>query len=141
MEGTMTPDEVVLVQSSFAKVLPISDVAADLFYDRLFELDPSLRPLFPEDLRDQKKKLMTMLRVAVTGLNDTPSIVPAVQALGRRHASYGVVPAHYATVGAALLDTLAKGLGEAFTTEVRAAWVSIYGVLSGLMIAAGEQPA
>jgi hemoglobin-like flavoprotein len=141
MEGTMTPDEVVLVQSSFAQVLPISDIAADLFYDRLFELDPSLRALFPEDLRDQKKKLMTMLRVAVTGLSDTPSIVPAVQALGRRHASYGVVPAHYATVGAALLDTLAKGLGEAYTPEVRAAWVSIYGVLSGLMIAAGEQPA
>ncbi len=137
----MTPEAVTLVQTSFAKVAPIADVAADLFYDRLFELDPSLRPLFPADLREQKKKLMTMLRVAVTGLRDTPSILPAVQALGRRHATYGVQPAHYAVVGAALLDTLGKCLGDDFTPDVRAAWGDVYGLLSQVMQAAAAEAA
>ncbi len=138
----MTPEQVSLVQDSFAKVLPIADTAADLFYDRLFELDPALRALFPEDLREQKKKLMTMLRVAVTGLSDTKSILPAVEALGRRHAAYGVSPEHYTTVGAALLDTLEKGLGDAFSAPVKQAWEQVYGILSSTMLsAANTEPA
>jgi len=127
---------IALVQASFEKVAPIAGVAADLFYTRLFELDPSLRSMFPADLTEQKKKLMQMLTVAVRGLSRLDDIVPAVQALGRRHAGYHVKPEHYATVAAALLWTLEQGLGPAFTPEVKAAWVEVYTVLSQTMIAA-----
>lgn len=122
-----------LVQSSFAKVVPIADVAADLFYDRLFEIDPSLRPLFKGDLKEQKKKLMQMLSAAVRGLDDLPSLVPLVRELGARHGGYGVTDAHYDTVAEALLWTLDKGLGEAFTPETKNAWIEVYGVLASTM--------
>ena len=129
----MTPEQMVLVQKSFRLVEPIADTAAELFYKRLFELDPSLRVLFPEDLRAQRRNLMQMLTIAVRGLRRLDAIVPAIQALGRRHAGYGVRPEHFDTVGAALLWTLAQGLGPAFTPEVRDAWVAVYGVLAGTM--------
>lgn len=134
----MTPAAVALVQDSFRQVVPIAGVAADLFYDRLFDLDPALRPMFPSEMSDQKRKLVQMLAAAVNGLSDPDALVPAVQGLGRRHAGYGVAPAHYATVGTALIDTLAEGLGEDFTPEVRAAWTQTYALLSGVMIAAAE---
>jgi hemoglobin-like flavoprotein len=127
---------IALVQTSFEKVLPIADVAADLFYTRLFELDPSLRPMFRADITEQKKKLMQMLTVAVRGLSRLDEIVPAVQALGRRHAGYHVKPEHYATVAAALLWTLEQGLAADFTPELREAWVEVYTVLANTMIAA-----
>lgn len=122
-----------LVQSSFAKVVPIADKAADLFYDRLFSIDPVLRPLFKGDLKEQKKKLMQMLAGAVKGLDDMDTLVPVVRQLGARHAGYGVKDEHYETVAAALLWTLSKGLGEAFTSETREAWVEVYGIISTVM--------
>jgi hemoglobin-like flavoprotein len=129
----MTPQQKVLVQNSFEQVLPIADVAAELFYGRLFELDPSLRPLFRGDMKEQGRALMSMIKVAVAGLDNLEKIVPAVQSLGRRHAAYGVTDAHYDTVAAALLWTLEQGLGEAFTPEVKGAWVEVYTILATTM--------
>ena len=129
----MNPQHKYLVQSSFEKVAPIADTAAALFYGRLFELDPSLRPMFTTDLKEQGKKLMNMLTLAVRGLDKLDQLVPAVQALGRRHAGYGVKAEHYNTVGAALIWTLEKGLGEAFTPEVKEAWIAVYTLLSQTM--------
>jgi len=138
---TMTPQQIDLVQTSFKKVVPIAGTAADLFYGRLFEIAPQVRSMFPDDLADQKKKLMAMLGTAVAGLSHLDTLVPAVQALGRRHAGYGVKAQHYAPVGSALLWTLEKGLGEAFTPEVKDAWATAYIVLSTTMMnAATEKP-
>jgi hemoglobin-like flavoprotein len=134
----MTPHSVALVQASFRKVVPIAGLASDLFYDRLFATAPEVRALFPDDLSDQKKKLIQMLAVAVNSLGNLDMIVPAARDLGRRHGGYGVTPAHYSTVGAALIWTLRHGLGEAFTPEVEAAWAETYGLLSGVMIDAQE---
>lgn len=129
----MTPDKVALVQSSFKQVAPIADKAADIFYARLFEIAPETRALFPEVMTDQKKKLMQMLAVAVNGLSNLDAIVPAVQELGARHQGYAVTPAHYDSVGAALLYTLETGLGTGFTSEVEAAWAETYGTLASVM--------
>ncbi|WP_238367221.1 globin family protein [Mesobacterium pallidum] len=118
--------------------MPIAGPAADIFYDRLFEIAPQVRPLFPEDMTDQKKKLMQMLAVAVNGLTKLDEILPAVQDLGRRHAGYAVTSEHYDHVGAALIFTLGKGLGDDFTPETREAWVETYGVLASVMIEAQE---
>jgi hemoglobin-like flavoprotein len=125
--------DIALVQASFQQVLPIADEAAALFYARLFELDPSLRALFRDDLAAQGRALMGMLRVAVAGLTRLDQIVPAVQALGRRHAAYGVTDAHYAAVAGALLWTLERGLGDTFTPETRSAWVAVYTLLATTM--------
>ena len=137
----VTPEDVSLVQSSWAKVAPISDTAADLFYGKLFELDPTLRALFPEDMTEQKKKLMQTLAVCVNGLSDLGEIVPAVKALGQRHVGYNVKDEHYETVGTALLWTLGQGLGDDFTPETEAAWTGVYTVLATTMKeAAAEVP-
>ena len=125
----MTPEQKLLVQHSFEKVLPIAETAAGLFYGRLFALDPSLRPLFKGDLDEQGRKLMYMLRVAVGRLDQLDEITPAVQKLGQRHVDYGVKEEHYATVGAALLWTLEQGLGADFTPDTRVAWTQLYTVL------------
>lgn len=129
----MQPAEKELVQTTWKKVIPIADTAAELFYGRLFELDPDIRPLFKGDMKQQGQKLTDMITVAVDGLDDLDAIVPAVQALGVRHAGYGVVESHYDTVGTALLWTLEQGLGEAFTSEVRDAWATVYGLLADTM--------
>jgi nitric oxide dioxygenase len=129
----MTPEQIALVQETFKAVLPIKDTAADLFYGRLFEADPSLEALFPEDLTEQKQKLMATIATAVGSLDKLDDIVPVVQELGVRHIAYGVKPEHYDTVGAALLWTLEQGLGEAFTPAVKAAWTEIYTVLAETM--------
>jgi hemoglobin-like flavoprotein len=134
----MTPEQVKLVQDSFQKVVPIADTAADLFYDRLFTIAPEVKPLFPEDLAPQKKKLMQMLATAVMNLHQVEKILPAVQDLGRRHVSYGVTPKHYEPVGAALLWTLEQGLGPAFTPSVKDAWVEVYTTVAGVMTKAAE---
>jgi hemoglobin-like flavoprotein len=126
----------MLVQTTFEQVRPIADEAAALFYRRLFELDPSLRPMFHGDLREQGRKLMSMIQMVVGSLYRLDKIVPAIQGLGRRHAGYGVRPEHYQTVAAALLWTLEQGLGEAFTPEVKAAWVAAYTLLAEVMQAA-----
>jgi hemoglobin-like flavoprotein len=129
----MTPKQIELVQDTWQNVLPIADTAAKLFYGRLFSLDPGLKPLFKGDMEAQGRKLMAMIGTAVSGLGRLESIVPAVQALGRRHAGYGVKEAHYETVAAALLWTLEQGLGQAFTEEVKGAWASAYGLLAKAM--------
>mmetsp|Transcript_8108 Transcript_8108/g.17556 ORF Transcript_8108/g.17556 Transcript_8108/m.17556 type:complete len:586 (+) Transcript_8108:157-1914(+) len=135
----LTPEQVALVQSSWAKVVSIADAAADLFYEKLFELDPDLRPLFPDDMCEQKEKLMKMISLAVEGLDDLGGLVPKVEDLGRRHAKlYLVTPQMYRTVGAALLDTLEKGLGDGWDEEHKEAWTLVYGVLSKTMIDAAE---
>ena len=130
----MTPEQVNLVQQSFAKVAPISDQAAVIFYDRLFEIAPQVKAMFPSDLTEQRKKLMATLAVVVTGLSNLESVLPAASALATRHVSYGAKAEHYPVVGAALLWTLEKGLGDAWTPEVAAAWTAAYGTLSGYMI-------
>jgi hemoglobin-like flavoprotein len=129
----MNPRQKELVQSSFAKVAPIADQAADLFYNRLFEIDPSLRPMFPENMKEQKIKLMQMLTAAVKGLDNLETLVPVVRQLGARHIGYGVKDEHYGTVAAALLWTLERGLGDAFTPETKEAWVVVYGILAATM--------
>jgi hemoglobin-like flavoprotein len=135
----MTPYQITLVQESFAKVVPIAATAADLFYGRLFEIAPEVRAMFPDDMTEQKKKLMTMLGIAVGALTRLDQLLPAVRALGHRHADYNVGARHFAPVGAALLWTLEQGLGKDFTPEVKEAWTAIYAVLSSLMINAIEQ--
>ena len=135
----MTPHQVKLVQTSFAQVAPIAATAADLFYGRLFEIAPDVRAMFPDDLSGQKKKLMAMLGTAVAGLSHLETLVPAVQALGRRHAGYGVTADQYVPVGAALLWTLQQGLGEAFTADVKDAWAAAYRTLMQTMIDAPRE--
>lgn len=130
----MTPDQVKLVQDSFAKVAPIAPQAATLFYDRLFEVAPSVRSLFPDDITEQKKKLMATLAVVVNGLDKLDTILPAASALAKRHVSYGARPEHYPVVGGALLWTLEKGLGDHWTKDVADAWTQAYTTLSGFMI-------
>lgn len=132
----MTPHQVDLVQASFRKVVPMAGRAADLFYDRLFEIAPEVRSLFPQDLAEQKMKLMTMLGTAVSNLHQFDMILSEMKSLGRRHQGYGVTPAHYAPVGAALLWTLEKRLGAEFTPEVKAAWTETYTALAGVMTSA-----
>lgn len=127
-----------LVQASFEHIVLIA--AAELFYGRLFELDPSLQQLFHGDMAEQGRKLMHMLTVAVRGLDRPEVLVPAVQALGRRHAAYGVTDAHYGIVGAALLWTLEKGLGDRWTRELGDAWAGMYGELAAMMQQAGTEP-
>ncbi|MGJ8642887.1 MAG: globin family protein [Luteolibacter sp.] len=140
--GPLTTHQKELVQGSWEKVVPIADTAATLFYGKLFELDPSVKPLFANsDMKEQGKKLMQMIGAAVKGLDSLGELVPAVAALGKRHNGYGVKPEHYDTVGAALLDTLAKGLGEEFTPEAKEAWTITYTTLAGVMIQAQGEAA
>ena len=129
----LTAAQKTLVQTSFATIVPIADDAAALFYQRLFELDPSLQAMFRGSMIEQRKKLMQMLTAAVKGLDRLEQLVPVVRDLGRRHATYGVAEAHYDTVGAALLWTLEMGLGAAFTAETREAWTAVYGLLATTM--------
>jgi hemoglobin-like flavoprotein len=133
MQAMLTAAQKTLVQTSFATIVPIADDAAALFYQRLFELDPSLQAMFRGSMIEQRKKLMQMLTAAVKGLDRLEQLVPVVQDLGRRHATYGVAEAHYDTVGAALLWTLEMGLGAAFTAETREAWTAVYGLLATTM--------
>ena len=129
----MTPREVELLQQSWRSVLPVGDTAAELFYGKLFSLDPRVRLLFKNDMRDQGRNLTAMISVAVGGLSSPERIERAVQQLGRRHAAYGVKDEHYRIVGAALLWALEKALGEAFTPEVKAAWANAYEHLANAM--------
>ena len=129
----MTPKQIALVQDSWKQVQPIADAAATLFYGKLFALDPAVRALFKGDMKEQGRKLMTMINVAVNSLSRLEAIVPAVQMLGRRHAGYGVEERHYAVVEEALVWTLGQGLGTSFTKEVENAWRAAYGVLATTM--------
>jgi hemoglobin-like flavoprotein len=135
----MTPKQIQLVKSSFAKIAPVKDQTAALFYRRLFELDPDLRALFREDMATQGAKLMAALGAVAASLDQLACVMPAVRKLGRRHAAYGVRPEHYATVGEALIWTLEQGLGADFTPDTRRAWTDAYASLAWAMIAAAEE--
>lgn len=129
----MNEQEIQLIKGSWAKVVPIREQAAELFYGKLFELDPSVKPLFKGDMKEQGRKLMMLLNTVVTSLEKLDNLVPAVQDLGKKHIQYQVKAEHYDTVGAALLWTLGAGLGEAFTDEVKAAWTKAYVTLATVM--------
>jgi hemoglobin-like flavoprotein len=132
-------DQVVSdVQSTWKTVEGIAPQAAALFYQNLFDADPSLKPLFKGNMEEQGKKLMQMIGAAVAKLGDLDVLVPILQSLAKRHVGYGVQEAHYATVGAALLKTLEQGLGLAFTPQVKASWATVYGVMSSVMVAAAK---
>jgi len=131
----MNPTQIKLVQDSFSKVVPIADQAAIIFYDRLFEIAPAVKAMFPADLTEQRKKLMATLAVVVNGLSNLESILPAASALAKRHVAYSAKPEHYPVVGSALLWTLEKGLGAAWTPDVASAWTAAYGTLSDFMMA------
>lgn len=134
----MVSEQKILVQTSFAEVIPAAPDVAALFYARLFEVDPPLRALFHSDMQEQGLKLMDMLALAVAALDRLDELVPALQALGRRHGDYGVPPTAYDTVGAALLWTLEQQLGPRFTPETRAAWVAAYTLLADTMQKAAQ---
>jgi len=132
-ETEITQSQIELVRSSFVQVARIADAAGALFYRRLFELDPALRSLFRSDLHEQGRKLIQMLGTAVAWLNRPDKLIPTIEALGRRHETYGVTPRDYETVGEALLLTLAEGLGEAFTPEVKDAWTAVFELIASAM--------
>ena len=129
----MTREEIVLVQNSFKDVLSFADPMADLFYDRLFEIAPQVRPMFPTDMAKQKTKLVQMLVVAVSNLHQMETIRVAIENLARRHVGYGVKTEHYGPVGEALIWALQTGLGPAFNDDVRNAWINAYGALTTVM--------
>ena len=130
----MTPDQVNIVQQSFAKVAPIADQAAVMFYDRLFEIAPTVKTMFPAEMGEQRRKLMATLAIVVNGLSSLEMILPAASSLATRHVAYGAKPEHYPVVGEALLWTLQKGLGADWTADVADAWTAAYATLSGYMI-------
>jgi hemoglobin-like flavoprotein len=134
----MNAEQIQLVQSTFNAVRPISGLAADLFYKRLFQLDPSLRSMFKSDITRQGQMLMSMLNTVVNGLTNLEALVPIVHQLGSRHLAYGVRTAHYDTVGKALIWTLEQGLGDAFTPEARTAWTAAYALLAQTMQAGAK---
>ncbi|MES9970951.1 MAG: globin family protein [Candidatus Thiodiazotropha sp.] len=129
----MSPNEIMTVKQSWAKVVPISEQAANLFYTRLFEVYPEVKPYFKGDMQLQGRKLMNMIDMAVNSLDDLDPMLEAIRDSGKRHAGYGVKTEDYDKVADALLWTLEQGLGEAFTDEVRHAWVSTYTALSSVM--------
>jgi len=137
----MTNEQIKLVQDSFKQVAPIAETAAQLFYARLFALDPDLELLFKGNLSDQGRKLMEMLALAVSSLDRMEQLLPVVRSLGTRHVSYGVRDKDYDTVGQALLWTLRKGLGEAFTPDVESAWTNVYATLASAMQSGSGTPA
>jgi hemoglobin-like flavoprotein len=131
----MNEDTIHLLQTSFAEFAKSGLEGATLFYERLFALDPSLKPLFSgADLTQQKAKLMAALGLVVNGLRDLAKVVPVLEALSLRHINYGVQESHYETVGTALIQALSLYFGPRFSADMRAAWTGAYGVVSGVMI-------
>ena len=129
----MTPDQKELVIRSWAQVKVIGEQAAELFYKKLFELDPSLKRLFHSDMADQGKRLIVMIDAAINKLDDIPALIPVLEQLGKRHHEYGVKNTDYETVASALIWTLAQGLGDAFTKDVKKAWVIVYSLIAQTM--------
>ena len=129
----MDATQITLVQKSWSKMLPISETTVDLFYNRLFEIDPSTKYIFQGDMKIQGRKLMKMITAAVNGLNNPEGLVSVVQELGRRHGGFGIPERHHGSVASALLWTLDQALGDDFTLEVRHAWAETYMFLAGVM--------
>lgn len=134
----MNSDKIKIVQTTFEKLIPVSDQVAEEFYKNLFKIDPEVKKLFSSNMKVQEQKLMASLMMIVLGLDNLENILPSIEALGRRHVEYGVKPGHYTTVAAALLSTIQKTLGDEYTPEVRAAWTEVYWLLSKVMIDAAE---
>lgn len=130
----MDAEQIRLVRGSFEKVKPITVQAADLFYNRLFEIAPETKPLFVNDMAEQGRKLMATLAIVVASLDRLETILPTVEQLAVAHVKWGVVPSHYQLVGSALLWTLEQGLGPDFTPDVKEGWVAAYATVSGIMI-------
>lgn len=137
----MTPRQIQLVQSTWMQVVPIAETAANLFYGKLFELDPAVKPMFKGDMAEQGRKLMKTIGMVVNSLTRLEEMMPTVTELGRKHVGYGVEPRHYDSVGAALLWTLEQGLGAAFTAETKGAWTTAYVTLANAMKTAAYEPA
>ncbi len=129
----MTPEQIQLVKDSWAQVVPIADKAAELFYDKLFELDPEVRPLFKGNMQEQGQKLMATLNIAVNSIDKLDTLTPVLAQMGKRHLDYGVKNEHYDTVGSALIWTLEQGLQENFTNDVKSAWLETYSLVAGTM--------
>jgi len=138
-DATLSARDIMLVRTSFSLVSPMQDAVAQLFYDRLFVTAPDLRILFPDDLSDQKRKLMTMLAAGIGKLHDLSTLTPIIKDLGARHAGYGTTAEHYVLVGNALLWTLEQGLADAFTPETRSAWTKVYELLAATMQAGAAE--
>jgi hemoglobin-like flavoprotein len=134
-----TATDIRLVRETFDLIVPISGVAADMFYERLFYMAPSLRRMFPEDMRDQKRQFMIMIATAVQSLNDLDALLPQLMELGAHHARYGVTDAHYKTIGETLIWTLERGLANAFTPEVEHAWLCVYLFIAAAMQAGADE--
>ena len=138
----MNPMQKTLVQQTFSKLEPHSATVADLFYSTLFQIAPEVRPMFRGDMKEQGRKLMATLALAVKGLDRLEELVPVLEGLGRRHVQWGVQDEHYDVVGEALLRTLEQGLGPDWSPAVKQAWTAAYGALAGAMKqgAAAAQP-
>ena len=136
--GSISKEDIDLVQHSFMRIEPLSMVVGRTFYERLFETNPEIKPLFKGDLESQGEQLMDMIGTAVAGLDDLEKLIPILQELGARHRKYGVEVSHYGAVAEALIWTLEQGLADAFTPDIRAAWVNVYGVLAETMITAPD---
>lgn len=137
----MRKEEIELVKTSWARVMPVSDQVASLFYGKLFELDPSLESLFPDNMEEQGRKLMKMINTAVNALDHLDEIAPAIEAMGERHVAYGVKGEDYDTVGEALIWTLGQDLGDSFTADVKLAWSRVYAFWAGTMKSAAAKVA
>ncbi len=136
----MTRNEADIVQSTWRAVLPVGDTFAELFYGRLFAVDPDLRRLFRGDMIEQGRNLTAMLSVAAANVGKPERIMVALRQLGRRHVAYGVKPQDFQTVEDALLFALEHALIDVFTPEVKAAWQAAYTLLSSTMLEAFATP-
>src|SRR5215475_194157 len=136
----MTPEQIELVKTSHAKIVPFKEQAAELFYCRLFELDPSLRLMFKSDMTEQKQKLMSTIALVVSSLEKLETLLPIVREMGRRHKTYGVQNRHYDLVGGALLWTLEIGLGASWNRDLAEAWAMAYWTLAAAMVEGAESP-
>lgn len=136
----MTPEQVTLIRTSWRQVIPVAATAASLFYEHLFTLDPTVRPLFAHaDMEQQGKKLLQALGTVVASVDRLHTLGPALEELGRKHRVYGVAERHYDTVGAALLATLATALGDGFTAPLREAWAQAYAGVTAFMLAGARR--
>jgi hemoglobin-like flavoprotein len=129
----VTPEDIACVQSTWAKLIPVAEEAATLFYGRLFEKYPDVKPLFKGDMDEQGRRIMGMIHSTVTQLGDLDPLRPVLRASGARHTSYGVGPGDYDKMADALYWTLEQVLGDAFTPEVRSAWVAVFNELAAVM--------
>ena len=130
----MDPEQIHLIRRTFSLVERQKQVAALVFYRRLFSLDPSLRPMFGADIEEQGRKLMEILSVAVSMLEQPAALAAELEKLGARHVGYGVKEEHYATVGSALIGMLGDTLDDVFDKAAEAAWVALFGFVRDSML-------